>query len=199
MRGIKLRKSVELLVVLVVICLLVAVVIVLAFSALSLVGQMNEAQTKVNALQSQLAYYENVTGSLQTKASSLEAQIYDLQNPIVNATFTDISVGPWVKRGMSDPYRKDINVTYQNVGTTFLGGVTLALKIDGNTTNIDNFLINIKPYHLGVVQVKELQTSQVSFLTGWEDRKQALSECNLTITLMLDKLTLDSQTVIIGR
>ena len=145
MRGIKLRKSVELLVVLVVIFLLVAVVIVLAFSAFSLVGQIDGAQKQVNELQSQLAYYENFTGSLQTKASSLESQIYDLQNPIVNATFTDISVGPWVKRGMSDPYRKDINVTYQNTGTTSIGGVTLALKIDGNTTNIDNFLINIKP------------------------------------------------------
>ncbi len=46
MRGIKLRKSVELLVVLAVICLLVAVVIVLAFSALSLVGQINGPKSK---------------------------------------------------------------------------------------------------------------------------------------------------------
>jgi type II secretory pathway pseudopilin PulG len=182
----------------VIICLLVAVVVVLAFSALNLAGQIDGAQKQVNELQSQLAYYENLTDNLQTKANNLETQIYDLQNPIVNATFTDISVGPWTKGGMSDPYRKVINVTYQNVGTTSIGGVTLALKIEGNTTNIDNFVINITPYHLGVVQVKELQTSQVSLLASWED-KQALSECNLTITLMLDKLTLDSQTVIIGR
>jgi len=193
------RKSAELVVFLVVICLLVAVVIGIAFSALTLADQIDGARKQVNALRSQLAHYENLTGSLQTKAGSLEAQIYDLQNPIVNAAFTDISIEPWVKNGMSDPYRKVINVTYQNMGTTSIGGVTLALKLEGNTTGIDNFFINVTPYQLEVVQVNELQTSQVSFLTGWEDRKQALSECNLTITLMLDTLALDSQTVSIGR
>lgn len=175
--------------------LVAVVVIVLAFSALSFGSQMNEAQKKVNDLQNQLAHYENVTDSLQTQASSLEAQIYDLQNPVVNVTFTDISVGPWI---FDYPYHKDINVTFQNVGTTTVGGVTLAFKVEGNTTNIGDFLIYVSPHQLGVLQVKELQTLKVRLATGWEDRKQALSECNFTITLMLDKLALDRQTVMIG-
>jgi hypothetical protein len=156
---------------------------------------MSEAQKKIHDLQNQVAYHENVLDSLQTQASRLEAQIYNFQNPVVNVTFINISVGPWI---FDYAYYKYINVTFQNVGTIPIGGVTLAFKVEGNTTNIDNFLIYVSPHQLGVLQVQELKTMKVHLATGHEDRKQALSECNFTITLMLDKLVFDRQTVMIG-
>src|SRR4030067_1604131 len=74
---------------------LIVITIVLAFSASYLWSKMVEAQKKVHDLQSQAAYYENMTNTLQTQASNLGAQIYRLQNPIDDVAFTAISVGPW--------------------------------------------------------------------------------------------------------
>lgn len=85
--------------------LLVIVILVLAFSAWSIGSQLSEAQRKVRDLQSQVAYYENMTDTLQTQVSSLETQINNIQNPTDNVTFTSISVEPWVHEEYT-PYQK---------------------------------------------------------------------------------------------
>jgi type II secretory pathway pseudopilin PulG len=176
---------------------LIIVTLVLAFSALLVGSQMVEAQSKVRDLQSQIAYYENMTDTLQTQASSLEAQINDLQNPIDNVTFTAISVGPWYTGAYAPPpYTKDINITIQNVGTRNIGGEILDFKVEGNTTNI--FLSIHVSGQFGILHVQESKNLGVRLITGTIDQTQALSPCNLTITLMLDKNVLDRQTVRIG-
>jgi len=158
---------------------------------------MVEAQKKVRDLQNQIAYYENMTDTLQTQASNLEAQIYRLQNPIDNVTFTAISVGPWYAGAYAPPPNsKDINITLQNLGTRNIGGMTLDFKVEGNTTNIDLY-ISVSGL-LGVLHVQESKNVRVGLTTPTVDRTQALSNCSLTITLMLDKNVLDRRTVTIG-
>lgn len=160
---------------------------------------MVEAQSKVRDLQSQVAYYENMTDTIQTQASSLEAQIYGLQNPIDNVTPTAISVGPWYAGAYAPPpYSKDINITLQNLGTRSIGGVTLNFKVEGNTTNIDQFSIRVISSQLGVIHVLESKNMTVRLTASTTDRTLALSDCSLIITLMLDKNVLDRQTVTIG-
>ena len=178
---------------------LIIVALILTFSALFLGSQMVEAQSKVRDLQSQVAYYENMTDTIQTQASSLEAQIYGLQNPIDNVTFTAISVGPWYAGAYAPPpYSKDINITLQNLGTRSIGGVTLNFKVEGNTTNIDQFSIRVISSQLGVIHVLESKNMTVRLTASTTDRTLALSDCSLIITLMLDKNVLDRQTVTIG-
>ena len=174
-------------------------ILVLSFSALSLWSKMVEAQKKVHDLQSQVANYENMTDVLQTQASSLEAQIYRLQNPIDDVAFTAISVGPWYLGAYApSPYYKDISVTFQNVGTRSIGGVTLDFKVEGNTTNIDRSRIFVRSGLLGVIHVQESENFNASLLTWGMGETQFLSQYNLTITLLLDQLVLDRQTVRIG-
>ena len=174
-------------------------ILVLAFSALSLWSQMGEAQKKVRDLQSQVANYENLTDILQAQASNLEAQVNDLQNPIDNVTFTAISVGPWYAGAYAPPpYSKDINITLQNLGTRSIGGVTLGFKVEGNTTNIDQFSIVVISSQLGVIHVLESKNMTVRLMASTTDRTAALSKCRLVITLLLDKSVLDRKTVTIG-
>jgi type II secretory pathway pseudopilin PulG len=176
---------------------LVIVTLILAFSALFLGSQMGEAQKKTRDLQNQVAYYKNMTDALQTQASSLETQINDLQNPIDNVTFTAVSVGPWyLSEYAPPPYSKDINITLQNIGTRSIGGMTLDFKVEGNTTNIDLY-ISVSGL-LGVLHVQESKNVRVSLITPTVDRTQALSNCSLIITLMLDKNVLDNRAVTIG-
>ena len=178
---------------------LIVITIVLAFSASYLWSQMVEAQDKVRGLQSQVANYENMTDTLQTQASNLEAQIYQLQNPVDNVTFTAISVGSWYWGGIDpSPYYKDISVTFQNLGTRSIGGVTLDFKVEGNTTNIDASRIFVRSGLLGVIHVQESKNFNASLLTWGVGETQFLSQYNLTITLLLDQLILDRQTVRIG-
>ena len=178
---------------------LVTVVVILVFPALLLGNQMVEAQKKVRDLQSQVACYENLTDSLQTQARSLEAQIYELQNPIDNVTFTAISVGPWYAGAYAPPpYSKDISITFQNLGTRSVGGATLDFKVEGNTTNIDQFSIVVISSQLGVIHALESKNVTMRLMASTTDRTTALSNCRLVITLLLDKSVLDRQTVTIG-
>ena len=174
-------------------------ILVLSFSALSLWSKMVEAQKKVHDLQSQVANYENMTDVLQTQASSLEAQIYRLQNPIDDVAFTAISEGAWYLGAYApSPSYKDISVTFQNVGTRSIGGVTLDFKVEGNTTNIDRSRIFVRSGLLGVIHVQESKNFNATLLTWGMGETQFLSQYNLTITLLLDQLVLDRQTVRIG-
>jgi cell division protein FtsL len=180
--------------------LLVITTLVLAFSALFLGSQMSEAQEKVRYLQSQATYYQSMTDTLQTQASSLETQINNLQNPTDNVTFTAITVGPWVYEEYT-PTQKKFNVTFQNVGTRNIGGVTLEFKVEGNTTNIGPFEIYVNPHQLGIIHVREsksLIVTLVAGFAGYPDSPQVLSQCDFTFTLMLDKVVFDRQTVMIG-
>ena len=160
--------------------LLVIVIILLAFSALSLGSRMNEAQKKVDDLRNQVAQYENMT------------------RPPANVKFTDISVRPWYVDEYygPPPYYKNINVTFQNVGTKTIGGITLEFEVEGNTSDI-YFEIYVHPNLLGLLHVQESKSLIVRIVTDVYNRA-LLSRCNLIITMMLDNLILDEQTVMLG-
>jgi hypothetical protein len=160
---------------------LVIATLILACSAWSLGNQMNEAKKKVSDLQNQVAYYENMTRAP------------------ANVTFTDISVGPWYVQEEfgPPPYYKAINLTLQNVGTISIGGLTLEFEVEG-PINSDEFGIYISTWQLGILHVQEQKSLTVTLVTGTEDRTHAVSKSYLTITLMLDELVLDKQTVRIG-
>lgn len=178
---------------------LIIVTLSLALSALFLGSQMVEVQKKVRDLQSQVSYYENMTDTLQAQAIDLEAQISRLQNPIANVTLSAISVGPWYAGAYAPPpYSKDINITLQNIGTRRIGGMTLDFKVEGNTTNIDPFSIAVISGQLGVLHVQESKSMAVRLITPTTDLTQALEDCQLIITLMLDKEVLDRKAVTIG-
>ena len=178
---------------------LIIVTLSLAFSTFFVGSQMVEAQKKLRDLQSQVAYYENITDTLQAQADDLEAQISRLQNPIANVTFTAISVGPWYAGAYAPPpYSKDINITLQNIGTMRIGGMTLDFKVEGNTTNVDPFSTAIISGQLGVLHVQESKSMAVRLITPTIDLTRALADCQLIITLMLDKEVLDRKTVTIG-
>jgi type II secretory pathway pseudopilin PulG len=176
---------------------LVIVILVLAISVLYIGVQLNETQKKVRDLQNQVAYYKNVTDTLQSRANSLETQINDLKNPIDNLTFTAISIGSWVHEEYT-PYQKKFNVTFQNVGTRKIGGVTLDCRVVGNTTSIGPFEIHVYPHQLGIIQVQETKSLIVTLVAYYSNQTQILSECNFTFTLMLDKVVFARQTVMIG-
>lgn len=158
--------------------LLIAVVIVLAFSALSLGSQMSEAQNKVSDLQNQVAYYENI------------------MHAPANVTFTNISIGNWYHQEKygPPPYYKAINLTLQNLGARSIGGLTLAFKVKG-PININEFGIYVSTWQLGILHVQEQKSLVVTLVPYNADGKYALSQSNFTITLMLDDLVLDEQTV----
>jgi hypothetical protein len=106
-------------------------------------------------------------------------------------------VPPWHPDPLTGyPYYKDINITLQNVGTRNIGGVTLDVKLEGNTTNI--YLgIHVTTTQLGVFHIEESKSLLVRLITAKEQR-QALEDCRLRLTLMLDKNVLDRQTITIG-
>jgi hypothetical protein len=178
--------------------LLLTITIVLAFSALFLGIQMVEAQRKVHDLQSQIAYYENITDNLQTQVSGLEVKINGLQNPIDNATLTILSNGPWHGDPLTGyPYYKFINITLQNFGTRSIGGMTLDFQVFGNTTNIGYYDINVDS-NIGVLHVLESKSIMIQLISPTKEGTQALENCRLTITLKLDMTVLDRKTVTIG-
>jgi hypothetical protein len=157
---------------------LVIATLILACSAWSLGSQMNEAKKKVSDLQNQVAYYENITRAP------------------ADVKFTDISVGPWYVQEEfgPPPYYKTINLTLQNVGTRSIGGLTLEFEVEGSIS-INEFGIYVSTWQLGILHVQEQKSLIVSLVTGYEDRKQALSQSTLIITLMFDELILDEQSV----
>jgi hypothetical protein len=160
-----------------IIFLLVAATLVLALSAWSLGSQMSEAQKKVSDLQNQITHYENM-----------------LSAP-ANVTFTDISLGPWyVQEDFGPPpYHKAINLTLQNAGTRDTGGLTLRIKEEESIK--DDLAISVNTWELGILHVQEQKSLMVWLSTGNEEQKQAVSKSDLTITLMLDEVVLDEQTV----
>lgn len=177
---------------------LIIVTVFLTFSALFLGSQMVEAQNKVRDAQNQIANYENMTNTLQTQASSLEAQINGLQNPVDNVTLTIVSVTPWLTEAYAPPpYTKYFNITLRNLGTRSIGGMTLDSRVEGNTTNIGNYSIHVNS-NMGILHVLESKNMTVQLIAPTKEGTQALEDCRLTITLMLDRNVLDRQTVTIG-
>jgi cell division protein FtsL len=177
---------------------LIIITLFLTFSALLLGSQMVEAQNKLRDAQNQIANYENMTNTLQTQASSLEAQINGLQNPVDNVTLTIVSVTPWLTEAYAPPpYTKYVNITLQNYGTRSIGGMTLDFKVAGNTTNLGYYSINVNS-NVGVLHVLESKNMRVQLIAPTKEETQALEDCKLTITLMLEQSVLDRQTVTIG-
>lgn len=178
--------------------LLVIVVLALAFSAIFLAYQMVETQKEVGSLQGKVAYYQNMTNTLQAQAGSLEAQIIQFQNSPVNVTLTVVSVGPWHAEAYAPPpYTKYINVSLQNLGYRSIGGMTLDFKVEGNTTSIDQFGIYVNS-NQGVLHTSESKSLRIQLTASTIDRTQALSHCKLVITLILDKTVLDKKIITIG-
>ncbi len=177
---------------------LIIVTLVLTSSALFLGNQMAENQKQVSNLQSQIAYYQNMTDTLQTQANNLETQLSQLQNPTDNVTLTIVSNGAWHGDPLTGyPHYKFINISLQNYGDSGIGGMTLDFKVEGNTTNIDQFSIQANS-NIGILHVLESKYINIQLIASTIDRTQTLSLCKLIITLMLDNNILDRQTVVIG-
>jgi hypothetical protein len=177
---------------------LIIVTIVLTSSALLLGNQMVENQKQVINLQSQVAYYQNMTETLQTQANNLETQLSQLQNPTDNVTLTIVSNGAWHGDPLTGyPQYKFINISLQNYGNNDIGGMTLDFKVEGNTTNIDQFSIHANS-NIGILHVLESKYINIQLIASTIDRTQTLSNCKLIITLMLDNNILDRQSVVIG-
>ena len=177
---------------------LIIVALVLTASVLFLGNQMVENQKQVSNLQNQVTYYKNATDSLQTQVNNLETQISQLQNPTDNVSLTIVSNGAWHGDPLTGyPYYKFINISIQNYGTSNIGGMTLVFKVEGNTTNIDQFSIQANS-NIGVLHILESKYINIQLIASTIDRTQTLSHYKLIITLMLDNNILDRQTVVIG-
>ena len=177
---------------------LIIVTLVLAASALFLGNQMVENQKQIINLQSQVAYYQNMTETLQTQANNLETQLSQLQNPTENVTLTIVSNGAWHGDPLTGyPQYKFINISLQNYGNSDIGGMTLDFKVEGNTTNINQFSIHANS-NIGILHVLESKYINIQLIASTIDRTQTLSHCKLIITLMIDNNILDRQTVVIG-
>jgi type II secretory pathway pseudopilin PulG len=177
---------------------LIVVIAILAFSTLLLGSQMVKAQNKVRELQGQIVNYENTTYALKAQNSNLENQIGALQNSVDNLSLYIVSVTPWLTEAYAPPpYTKYVNITLQNTGARSIGGMTLEFKVEGNTTNIGYYVIYVNS-NIGVLHVLESKSIRVQLIAPTTEVTQALANCRLTITLMLDQTVLDQQTVKIG-
>ncbi len=162
-------------------------------------------QNQLDANQAQVADLENLTETLQNQTANLQTQIsnQDQQNSTYvatkgcNVTITAITQNPW-DVVYTTPYFKDFNISIQNVGTVNAGGFTFRFTIEGNTTNIDSYYISISPSQLGVLHVQETKTVHLRMITPRLDMKGALSECTLSVQLMLDDTVLDEYKQPIG-
>jgi cell division protein FtsL len=154
-------------------------------------------QHQLDINQAQIANLQNLTETLQDQANSLQTQINNLQNATCNATISALTVEPWdVEYGT--PYFKDFNISIQNTGTVDAGGFTVRFTLEGNTSSIDQYYFSISPKQLGVFHVQETKTLQARMITGYVEVKQALSECNLVVQLVLDDAVLDERIQPIG-
>jgi len=78
--------------------LLSIAIVALVYSMWLFQNQTSDAQKQTVDLQNQLSYYENLTTTLRTRMSNLEAQLRDLQNPVYptyNVTIANVSSTPW--------------------------------------------------------------------------------------------------------
>jgi cell division protein FtsL len=143
---------------------LIIVIVVLTFSTLFLGNQMVESQNKLSDLQRQITDYENMTSTLQTQATNLENQINMLKNPIDNISLSIISITSWLTEAYAPPpYTKYVNITLQNFGTRNIGGMTLDFKVEGNTTSLGYYSINVNS-NVGVLHVFESKNLRVQLI-----------------------------------
>jgi hypothetical protein len=75
--------------------------------------------------------------------------------------------------------------------------MTLDFKVEGNTTNIGYYGIYVDS-NQGVLHVLESKNMKIQLIAPTKEGTQALENCRLTITLLLDETVLDRKTVTIG-
>jgi hypothetical protein len=174
--------------------LLLIVAAAMVYSIWSFQGQLNDAKEQTFELQNQLAYYENLTSTLQAQVNNLEAQLSDLQNPIYNVTIIDVSSTSWGNPvGMA--LLRVFSITIKNIGDRAVGGLTTEFKIlaDGNITDNDDFEITLThPEQLGVLHVQESTVIKVEVMSSYY---VSFAGKSLVVTLMLDKTVLDERTL----
>ncbi len=158
---------------------LVAVTLVFAFSAFIAGYQMVERQTKLQYLQSQITLFRNSTA---------------------NVRIENISAGSWYPDPIGwSPYYKDFNITVVNNGIVKTGGMILEAKVQGNNTNLDSDLYGMYiSNQIGVLQVQESNSMSIRLIANMQ-RADILSQYSLSITLSLDGVVHDKQTVEIGK
>jgi hypothetical protein len=124
------------------------------------------------------------------RASNLEAQLSDLQNPIYNVTITNVTSTNWYfPAGMA--YSKGFGITIKNLGDRDVGGLTIEFKIlaNGNVTDNDDFSVSLySPKQLGVLHIQESRVIEVDVLTNFSVSRAGKS---LVVTLMLDGVVMD--------
>jgi len=153
--------------------------------------QITDAQKQTLSLQNQLAEYENSTDTLQTRVSNLEAQLRELQNPILstyNVTIVYVSSTPWTPV-VGVTMGKRIYITIKNVGVSDIGGLTIDFK-----THPDNSckISLVEPEQIGVLHVQE---SIVLTADAFGNVGVEFSGSSLVVSLMLDETVLDERTV----
>jgi hypothetical protein len=124
------------------------------------------------------------------RASNLEAQLSDLQNPTYNVTITNVTSTNWYfPAGMA--YSKRFDITIKNIGDRDFGGLTIEFKIltNGNVTENEDFSVSlVSPKQLGVLHVQESTAIGVGVLTNFSVSRAGKS---LVVTLMLDGVVMD--------
>ena len=180
--------------------LILIVIVALVYSALVysiwlFQNQTSDAQKQTVDLQNQLSYYENLTTTLRTRMSNLEAQLRDLQNPVYptyNVTIANVSSTPWSPMvGLA--VDKLIFITVKNIGVRDIGGFTIEFKTISNDNVTDRCEISmIEPRQIGVLHVQE---SIVLTAHALSNVGVSFAGKSVVITLMLDETVLDERTM----
>ncbi len=173
--------------------MLLIVISTLVYSNWIFQRQLSDSQDQIFDLQEQITYYDNLTDTIQTQVSNLEAKLYDLQNPKYNVTITNVSSTSWMNLvGMS--LSKEFYVTIKNLGDRDIGGLTIDFKIltNGKVADQDGFDVSLASPMLGVLNPQESKVITVWVNTGYS---VSTSGKSIAVTLMLDKTVLDTQTL----
>jgi cell division protein FtsL len=173
--------------------MLLIVISTLVYSIWIFQRQLVDSQDQIFDLQEQIKYYENLTDTIQTQVSTLEAKLHDLQNPKYNVTITNVSSTSWMNLvGVTSS--KEFYITIKNLGDRDIGGLTTDLKIltNGKVADQDGFDVYLASPILGVLNPQESKV-----ITVWVDTGYSVSTSGKSIafTLMLDKTVLDTQTL----
>ena len=125
--------------------------------------------------------------------SSLEAKLYDLQNPKYNVTITNVSSTPWMNL-VGVTLSKEFYITINNLGDRDIGGLTVDFKIltNGKVADQDGFNVWLNSQLLGVINPQESKVISVGVDTGYS---VSTSGKSVLVTLMLDTTVLCTRTL----
>ncbi len=174
--------------------MLLIVISTLVFSTWIFQRQLGDSQNQIFYLQEQIEYYETLTGAIQTQVSTLEAKLYDLQNPNYNVTMSNVSSTSWMNL-VGVTLSKEFYITVKNLGDRDVGGLTIDFKIltNGKVADQDDFDVYLERPLLGVLNPQESQVITVGVNTGYSVYTSVGK--SIAVTLMMDKTVLDTQTL----